>query len=120
VDSTEQAHPGWERCRPADLPRNMVAAGAHDGSVAEPSFCWVDHVDRPEDNALPHFIHGKTTRIHDFNVFNEYIYTFLYIYNTFIYICSIYRNCLILAAAKSAPPEWRLDKLSQSIFLLVK
>lgn len=39
----------------------------------------VDHVDRPEDNALPHFIHGKTTRIHDFNVFNEYIYT-LYIY----------------------------------------
>ena len=87
-----------------------MAAGAHDGSVAEPSFCWVDHVDRPEDNA-PHFIHGKTTRIHDFNVFNEYIYT--------LYICSIYRNCLILAAAKSAPTEWRLDKLSQSIFLLV-
>ena len=64
-----------------------MAAGAHDGSVAEPSFCWVDHVDRPEDNA-PHFIHGKTTRIHDFNVFNEYIY--IYIIYTFIYIFAVY------------------------------
>ena len=51
----------------------------------------------------------------------EYM-TSMYSMNTYIhyiYICSIYRNCLILAAAKSAPTEWRLDKLSQSIFLLV-
>ena len=82
-----------------------MAAGAHDGSVAEPSFCWgcgsvVDHVYGPEDNALHHFIHDKTSR----------------------QVTSMYSTKIMTSefgCSKSAPTEWRLEKLSRSIFLLV-
>ena len=75
-----------------------MAAGAHDGSVAEPSFAGVvDHVDSLEDNALNHFVYAKTSR----------------------QVTSMYSMKIMMSefgCGKSALTLWRLDKLSLSTF----